>query len=68
MIVFLYSMLTSPEIEVRGAAQESFFRHTDLLSLPRGRFGGQSPGVQGIGVAVMAVVIVTAHRCGGWQV
>lgn len=67
---FLYSMLTSPEIEVGGAAQESFFGHTGLLSLPRRHFGGQSPGVQGTGppLAVVVVVIITAHRRGEWQV
>ena len=48
MIVFLYSTLTCPEIEVRGAAQESFFSHTDLLSLPRGRFGVSLQGSKGL--------------------
>lgn len=40
MIFFLYSALTSPEIKVRGAAQESFFSPTDLLSLPGGPLWG----------------------------
>lgn len=68
MIVFLYSALTSPEIKVRGAAQESFFSPTDQLSLPGGHFGGQSPGARGTAVAVTAVVIIIAHRRGEWQV
>ena len=37
--MFLYSTLTSPETEVKGAAQESFSGHGDRLSLPRGHFG-----------------------------
>lgn len=45
---FLYSMLTSPEIKVRGTAQESFFSHTGLLSLPRGHFGVSLLGSRGL--------------------
>lgn len=66
-IFFLYSMLTSPEIEVRGTAQESFFGHTGLLSLPRGHFGVSLLGSRGP-LAVMIVVIITARRRGEWQV
>lgn len=67
-MIFLYSALTSPEIKVRALPRKSFFSPTDLLSLPGGHPGGQSPGAQGTGVAVTAVVIIIARRRGEWQV
>lgn len=57
IFLFLYSTLTSLKIKVKGVAQESFSACTDLLSLTLGSVS-RVPGTR---MAVVVVVIVTAH-------